>query len=266
MPEKTRRGRNHLSPWTVKEMSSLENKYGKFSAQDIGDTLGRSAGAVRGVARKLGLSTPRPPVWTEEELALIRVNYYKGIMFVHSLLPGRTIYAIRIQASLMGVTNASWGDEELRYLEAHHGSVPIARIAASLGRSAKGVADMDRKMGLAKRPETINVPWSEQVLEILWAHYGSGAWITRVQALLPGRTKGAIGVQANKMGIRESQNWSPEEIEILREYYPYPGSEIAKKLPHRTVAAIKTQASRLKIKKFHNRNVIFDSSVKEVDE
>ena len=121
-------------------------------------------------------------------------------------------------------------------------------------------------MGLAKRPETINVPWSEQVLEILWAHYGSGAWITRVQALLPGRTKGAIGVQANKMGIRESQNWSPEEIEILREYYPYPGSEIAKKLPHRTVAAIKTQASRLKIKKFHNRNVIFDSSVKEVDE
>lgn len=79
MSEKTRRGPNHLSSWTVKEMSYLENNYGKFSAQDTGDTLGRSAGAVRGVARKLGLSTPRPPVWTEEELALIRVNYCKDI-------------------------------------------------------------------------------------------------------------------------------------------------------------------------------------------
>lgn len=257
MSEKTRRGRNHLSPWTVKEMSYLENNYGKFSAQDIGDTLGRSAGAVRGLARKLGLSTPRPPVWPEEELALIRGNYCKGITFVHSLLPGRTIYAIRIQASLMGVTNSSWGDEELRYLEAHHGSIPIVGIAASLGRSAKGVADMVRKMGQAKRPETVNVPWTERELEILRAHYGSGAWITRVQALLPGRTKGAIGIQAHKMGVRESLNWSPEEIEMLREYYPYPGSDVAKKLPHRTVAAIKNQARRLGIKKFHNRKTIF---------
>lgn len=42
-------------------------------------------------------------------------------------------------------------------------------------RSVKGVADMVRKMCLEKRPETDNIPWTEQELAILRAHYDAGA-------------------------------------------------------------------------------------------
>lgn len=41
MPEKTRRGRNNLSPWTVKEMNFIEDNYGRLTVQEIGDTPGR---------------------------------------------------------------------------------------------------------------------------------------------------------------------------------------------------------------------------------
>ncbi|EAA9928489.1 hypothetical protein A6856_23790 [Salmonella enterica] len=104
---------------------------------------------------------------------------------------------------------------------------------------------MVKDMGLRKRPKMAKIPWTEQELEILRIHYGAGAWISRVQSLLPGRTKGAISMQAQKMGIKESLGWQPDEISILQKYYPKIGSLVAERLPGRTVAAIKTQAARL---------------------
>lgn len=245
-------GRNHLSPWTLKEMEFIEAYYGKISAKEIGDKIGRSAGMVRTTARKLGLASPRPPTWTEEELSLIRDNYGKGIAFVRSLLPERTEYAIRIQASLMRVANSSWSEEERQYLKTHHGNMPIARIAAELGRTVSGVAGMVTEMGLRKKPVTTNEPWTDRELDILRTHYGARGWISRVQALLPGRTKGTISVQANKLGIQESQAWLPDEIKILQEFYPKSGPCVAEMLPGRTVAAIKTQARRQGLKLLKN--------------
>ncbi|HAT1685166.1 TPA: hypothetical protein I8Y21_006001 [Klebsiella oxytoca] len=184
MPEKKRpgkrRGRNHLFPWTVKERRFLEEHYGQRTAQDTGDTLWRSAGVVRSVARSLGLSVPRVPAWTEEELALLRMNYGRGIAFVQTLLPGRTENAIRIRAGLMGGTHHAWTTEERRYLEKYHGSIPIPAIAAALGWSIGGVDGMFSELGQGKRPKTTSEPWTEQELEILRTHYGTGAWISRV--------------------------------------------------------------------------------------
>ncbi len=91
-------------------------------------------------------------------------------------------------------------------------------------------------------------------MEIIRTHYGPGAWISRVQALLPGRTKGAIGLQAHKMGIKKSVSWRPDENLILQKFYHEMGSSVAEKLPGRTIAAIKTQVRRLGLTQRSNRS------------
>ncbi|MCU6243895.1 hypothetical protein [Enterobacter asburiae] len=259
MPEKTQSNRNNLSPWTIAEIKFVEENYRKTTSKDIGELLGRSAGAVRQIAGRLGLTKVRPPDWTEKEHEWINMYYDKGkgIAYLKSLMPERTEFAIRIQASLIGVTNPSWSNSDRQYLEMHHGSVPISKIATVLGRSTGSVASMVSKMGLAKRPETTNAPWTEHEIEILRTHYAQGALITCVQQLLPGRTKGAISTQAQKMGIKKSQDWTAEDIEILRKFYSCLGTKVVEKLPHRTRAAIKTQARRLGLKQSRESKAVF---------
>lgn len=259
MSKKTLSNRNNLSPWTIAEIKFVEDNYRKTTSKDIGESLGRSAGAVRQIAGRLGLTKAHPPKWTEEEHSLISMYYDKGegITLLQSLLPGRTKFAICIQASLLGVTTSQWNTEERQYLAKHYGNTPTHEIAATLGRSILGLRAIVGEMGLGKRSKVICVPWTEEEKEILRTHYVPGAWISRVKELLPERTKGAISVQAQKMGLQESQAWTAEDIEILRKFYSCLGPKVVEKLPHRTRAAIKTQARRLGLKQSRESKAVF---------
>ena len=42
-----------------------------------------------------------------------------------------------------------------------------------------------------------------------------------------------------------TKKWTDEEIAVLRRYYPFGSAAVAKHLPMRTIAAIKTKAERL---------------------
>lgn len=244
--------RNHHTPWTIRDIKFIEENYGKLPTKDIAATLGRSISAVRKIAHSSGVGKAASLPWTDAERALIREHYDRGPDRVHLMLPGRTKLAINSQASKMGVTNSDWSDEERQYLKKHYGSMPTNQIAATLGRSISGLRSVVQGMGLGRKAKTRGRPWTERELSVLRMHYGRGNWIVNVQNLLAGRTRGAIGTQASKMGITETQSWQPEEIRILRIFYPELGAKIAEKLPHRTVPAIKAQAAKLGLR-YRNR-------------
>lgn len=250
MVDKTQRHRNHWTPWSVAEITFVEQHYGQLSAREIGERLGRSANGVARIAQLSGLSRGMPPPWSEEELVLLRTHYTEGIEYVMSLLPGRSRKAICQQASLAGLTGrSSWSLEDKFFLEKNYGNLPTKEIAARLGRSVSAVRAAVVKFGLGTWK---NRPWTESELMLMQAHYSKG--IDKIKALLPARTREAIFAQAGKMGLTEPRLWQPDEDSLLRAIYPESGARgVKEKLPHRTLPAIKHRATSLGLRSFKRK-------------
>ena len=252
MTDKAESGRNQLSPWKIKDIRYVEQHYGRLPTEYIAIKLGRTVGAVKRIAQqsKVGKASPKP--WTEDERGLVRQHYHKGLDYMLALLPGRTRKAISVQASHLEVRASNWSEQERQYLRDHHDSIPLSKIASVLGRSPGGVRRMAYEMHLGNKPRRPAKPWTEWEMAVLRKYSNQEAWIVRVQPLLPGRTRGAIGTQASKMGLTVEQAWTPEEIGILGRFYQEHCSKITDKLPGRTASAIKLQAARLGLR-FRNR-------------
>lgn len=90
--------------------------------------------------------------------------------------------------------------------------------------------------------------WTEEENNILKKYYPVEGY-KEVIDRLEGRTRGAINLQAKKLGIKAPDNtWTEEENAILRKYYPVEGIKVIDKLENRTKLAIITQAKKLGIK------------------
>lgn len=250
---KTQRYRNHRTQWTAIEITFVERHYGQQSAREIGERLGRSAHGVARIVQLLGLSQGVAPPWSEEELALLRTHYAKGIEYVISLLPGRSRKAIFRQASLAGLTGrSSWSREDKSFLEKHYGNLSTKEIATRLGRSVSAVRAAVVKFDLGTGK---NRPWSERELVLMQSHYSKG--IDKIKASLPDRTREAIFAQAGKMGLTEARLWQPVEDRVLRDIYPEGGVQgVREKLPHRTIPAIKHRVKALGLRSFKRKKRI----------
>lgn len=90
--------------------------------------------------------------------------------------------------------------------------------------------------------------WTEEENNILREYYPVEGY-KEVIDRLEGRTRGAINLQAKKLGIKAPDNtWTKEENAILRKYYPVEGIKVIDKLENRTKFAIITQAKKLELK------------------
>ncbi|HCL5254124.1 TPA: hypothetical protein N2G30_004331 [Salmonella enterica] len=136
----------------------------------------------------------------------------------------------------------SWTAEELRFIEAHAGTMTQAEMAEHLGRTRLGVKATVRAL---KRGGA----WTEAELEIVRTRCVSQYGITQALPLLPGRERPAVFFMAVKMGLISDGrlNWGEEEARILEKYYPAEGSAVANRLPGRTPAAVIIQAGKLGI-------------------
>ncbi|HFQ9142010.1 TPA: sigma factor-like helix-turn-helix DNA-binding protein [Enterobacter cancerogenus] len=250
MVDKTQRHRNHWTPWTVAEITFVEQLYGQLSAREIGEQLGRSANGVARIVQLSGLSRGVAPPWSEEEMALLRTHYTEGLEYVMSLLHRRSRKAICRQASLAGLASRSgWSREEKAFLEKYYKNLPIKEIAVRLGRSVSAVRAAVVKFDLGTWK---NRSWTERELMLMQAHYSKG--IDKIKALLPDRTREAIFAQAGKMGLTEPRFWQPDEDSLLRAIYPESGARgVQNMLPHRTIPAIKHRATSLGLRSFKSK-------------
>ncbi|MGU9756283.1 hypothetical protein ACV1BL_01685 [Serratia marcescens] len=124
---------------------------------------------------------------------------------------GRTASAVIRQASLVGVTGrGDWSDEEKAFLTKHYGRLSTQKIAARLGKSVSAVRAAVTRLELGKWH---NVPWTEAELALMRAHYKKV--IDGMKLLLPERTRGAIVVQAEKMGLTGTRLWLPDEDRVI---------------------------------------------------
>ncbi|ENX4473373.1 hypothetical protein ACFO72_004335 [Enterobacter roggenkampii] len=162
----------HLTLWTVKDLTFLENNYGTMSVAELAVLLKRTPGAVGLMADKLGCRRKGSTPWSEAEMEIIRHHYSQGgeAEELTRLLPGRSVSAIFSRALIMGVQSGRfWREDELRILKAQYPVVGTEVMHQLPGRNEVAVRVMARRLGLKKsRESTVGFrPWSDEEWALL---------------------------------------------------------------------------------------------------
>ncbi|EJX0633964.1 hypothetical protein ODD08_004045 [Salmonella enterica] len=185
---------NHGVCWTLTELRFLEQNYRTFPTAEIATMLGRSPGAVRLMADKLGCRREQCTPWTEQEKEFLRVHYAKGAGIAHlmKLLPTRSEKAIFSMAKTMGVASGKyWCKDELRMLEEYYPEYGTDRVARLLGRSRESVKLKASRLGIRYRGRMVDEGvfriWSEEE----WTRLENTLHLSVAEQmlLLPGRSR-----------------------------------------------------------------------------
>lgn len=190
------RYRNHHTRWTLNDLTYLEKNYTSMPVAELAVNLGRTPGAVRLMADKLGCRRKKNAPWSDAEIEIIRKHYILGTEanMLASLLPGRSVSAIFSMAASLGVQSGRfWREEELCILKAEYPVQGTAMTRLLPGRNKVSVRIMARRLGLKKsrHSETGLRPWSTEELTLLEKHMHMS--VAEQQAtLFSDRTKRAV--------------------------------------------------------------------------
>lgn len=105
--------------------------------------------------------------------------------------------------------------------------------------------------------------WSQEDEQLLVKNYGKP--YAEIEKLMNNRhTAKSISAKAIKMGLTCSQEWTEDEIRILKQYYSsIPKDEFLKMLPNRTEAAIVCKAMQFDIKSYKYLNEKYSDDEKQ---
>lgn len=105
--------------------------------------------------------------------------------------------------------------------------------------------------------------WSKQDEQLLINNYGRP--YSEIYELMNGRhSLSGISTKAIKMGLTHPQEWTSEEINILKKYYPVtPKEEFQKLLPNRTTNSIVCKAMQFNIKSYQYLNEKYSDKEKQ---
>lgn len=205
--------------WSKEQIEELT----KHQGEGLPKIDGKSENAIYRKMRSLGLQIKcKQPHWTEEELNLLRScdGSYTPV------IEGRTSRAIRYKMNKMGIYDPSrpseWSEEEIGILKEH-----------SLNKM-KGVPKVKgrTKDAILKKIQDLNLEFFKS--NICGKHV---AWtkgeISKVKLIAQGhnitiknRSKASIQRKIRELNLKQNriyEQWTAEEIKLLKENRPVPG-------------------------------------------
>ena len=241
-------GRLKGREWTEDEIEILKKWYPIEGYKVESRLSGRTKQAVITQAYKLGLKAP-DDLWTEKENNILKEYYPIEGSKVIDRLKGRTGKAAEAQARKLGLKapDNSWREKEIEILKKYFSIEGIKVMERLNGRTEGAIWKQAYKLGL-KAPDDL---WTDEENRILMKYYPiEGSKV--IDRLTKRRSKGAINLQASKLGLKihNCKPWTEEEIEILKKYYIVEGTKVRDRLDGRTKSAIQIQIIKLGIKKF----------------
>lgn len=197
---KTQRHRNHWAQWTIAELTFVEQHYGQLSATEIGEKLGRTAGAVIAKASLLGV-TDRDN-WSRAEKNFLKKHY--GNLPTKNIADrlGRSVSAVRaavVKLDLGKWKSRSWTEMELALMQEHYRK-GINEIKTLLpGRTREAIFAQAGKMGLTET--RFWQPDEDRVLREIYPQSG----VPGVRERLPHRSAPAIKHRVTFLGLRSTK-------------------------------------------------------------
>jgi hypothetical protein len=215
--------------WTPDEIENLKRLFSEdVHVDDIPDRVGHTLHAVRSKISDLGLRRNSVRAWTGFDDAELSRRYGTDATSDIARDLGRSCSAVYARAQFIGLSEpnppewTSWEDAQLckGYAEA----LPIARIAAIIGRPVSGTVSRASKIGLRHPAKPLD--WSDaelaRALELAEDGQPYNAIIeTLVAEGHPRRTKAGFGpkIRAAGYGRGWGKAWLPEEDDLLRKAY-----------------------------------------------
>ncbi|OMQ19939.1 hypothetical protein [Serratia oryzae] len=198
--------RNHGSPWTLQELEYVEKHYSKMSCADIGESLGRSANAVRAIAQKLGYAPQKTPDWSDGETDILRATYGTDLEVdeICAMLPARSAVSVVIKARKLGLTRPEpfWQQRELKILRRYYPSEGKKVVARLSGRSNHSVILKAARLGIIYQGNKNYRKWSEDELLLLAQNHSLP--IAQLCTLFPERSLKSVEFAQTKYRKRQT--------------------------------------------------------------
>lgn len=190
------------------------------SIAGIGADLGRSAGAVTNRRKVLGI-TDRRGRWSAAQDAVIVAAAAAGLpasaVAAHLDLPTERVRRRRAQlVSTRERARRYSAEEDAEIRRVFQAGGEIGALSRALERSPDALRLRALQLGV-HRP-TPRRRWSTEEDDALRAGYAAGMSCAQIVAsTLPGRTAGAVGARAAKLGLANyARRWTVEENRLLR--------------------------------------------------
>ena len=252
-----------------KQKELLKRLYPTRSNAELAERFGRTEGAIRGTAWKMGLhkagyvpgerTGTGSRLWTRREDALLRKLYPTAWTKKLAQRLGRTEASVGARASILGVRKdpekftppprpGAWSAKEIERLKRlRRQGHTMAEIGEILGRATSKVnhqlETLARDCGLARRARA--KPWSQKDEKYLVRHHGKKSCKQIATAL--GRTAAAVRGRAVHLGITKPNLWSARDIKRLRALWRrgHTAAEIAEMMG-RSTHGVRGQVQRQK--------------------
>ena len=142
--------------WSADEDAVVQADYGRRTAADLAEELGRSVLGVRQRARVLGLAQPVKAriVWTAAADGLLRAAYGQRTAADLAAELGTTDQAVWARAQELGLAkigrHAHWSADDDRLLRELYGTISVPALALRMGRSYHSVANHAQRLGITR--------------------------------------------------------------------------------------------------------------------
>lgn len=237
--------------FTEAEKEIIKKYYVKEKDDIIKRLPSHTIEGIKLCAVRIGVHTKK---WTNEEIDILQKYYSTDldlcVKLIQKINPRRNLGNITSKANVMGLTRINyWSEEEKQIILEYYPTNGCDFVYELLNekRSKTSIMGLASKLGIKKQV------WSEKELEILYKYYPDEG--TGIIKRLPNKTTSQIASKAQALKIKSNSSlcprnnkWSPEEDEIIREFYPYEGKSCTSRLKQRNEKAVQQRASFLGIK------------------
>jgi DNA-binding CsgD family transcriptional regulator len=234
-------------PWSFEDEELLRKYYTKYGTRYAARLLGRTHGAIRERANKLGITEPKGSHWTKAEDRVLVKQYHRLTARELAAQLGRTTRSVMARLHVLGLTapaSAVWSAAEDAAVRKLSYTMPHAELAAKLGRTRNAIVKRIAVLGIPS-PHTPFVPTKRDVAYIRKNMGDISLTAMGVQLDVSTNAVRSIALGLGWQPREELRRWTAKDDALLHKLDgATPRREVAARLG-RTPLAVQGRAKRL---------------------
>ncbi len=227
--------------------------------------LKRTADAVRGHRRMLGMPNFRSNLWTEAQTRFVKDNPDMPANDVAKKL-GKTLYAAQSKRRELGLSRKTkhipWSTADDARVAEWTPKMRAKDIAGRMGRTTASVHIRQRHLGLSKTCSELS--WTDDQVTFMKDNPYMRATTMAAQM---GKTPGAVRSKRRKLGmpnLQEKKPWTEEELDVVRSNKHLKLAELYKLFPYRSKASVCWAATNVGRPRKNLKGMTFANGYKHV--